>query len=181
MSRLERFLILGILFLGTLRVILGIVVGPQPTPTPVDAVYDWTPDQFTRRGIPAKLTLMSDGRVPDRLSLTDTQKAFVYAAMMDSYDGVLTRALRDCPANIHRDITRWQAQHAETIADATRILGRLAPGRENARMAHDKMPQDIFVSRICPTIDRYIRSGSYEPHPEAVDRLAQAASHIQPQ
>ena len=187
MSRLERFLILGILFLGVLRVLLGIIVdhpsvAPQaaaPTmdepDTVPDGTYDWNPAAFTRRGIPAKLTLMPDGRVPDTFRLTDTQKAFVYAAMIDSYDSVLTRAKRDCAPDMHRDIVRWQARHAAIITDATRILDLLTPGRNNARQAHDSMPQDVFATRMCPTIEHYVRTGAYDPHPEAVDRLAHAA------
>jgi hypothetical protein len=192
MSRLERFLILGILFLGIVRVILGnvadhhpVVAGSEAAGQAVDAdadaggIYDWNPATFTRRGIPAKLTLTPDGRVPDTIPLTDTQKAFVYAAMIDSYDSLLTRARRDCAVDMHRDITRWQARHAATIADAARVLERLTPGRDGTRMAHDAMPQDAFVARLCPTIDHYIRTGAYDPHPEALDRLAQAGRSLQ--
>ncbi|MEQ9558726.1 MAG: hypothetical protein RIG67_23370 [Rhodospirillales bacterium] len=188
MSRLERFLILGILFLGVLRVLLGTAgdhpatVGPQAAApamdrpeTARDGPYDWNPAQFTRRGIPAKLTLMPDGRVPDTIRLTDTQKVFVYAAMIDSYDSILTRAQRDCSADMRRDIVRWQARHAALIADAARILDRLTPGRDSARQAHDTMSRDAFVTRLCPTIDHYVRTGAYDPHPEAVDRLTHAA------
>ncbi|UTW52877.1 hypothetical protein KFF05_05825 [bacterium SCSIO 12827] len=187
MTPIERFLILGILFLGVLRVLLGIIVDhPSVAPqaaapamdepaTAPDGAYDWNPAAFTRRGIPAKLTLMPDGRVPDTIRLTDTQKAFVYAAMIDSYDSVLTRAKRDCATDMRRDIVRWQARHAAIITDATRILDLLTPGRNNARQAHDGMPQDVFATRMCPTIEHYIRTGAYDPHPEAVDRLAHAA------
>jgi len=197
MSRLERFLILGILFLGVLRVLLGIVVdhpavvGPQTqaaadpaTGEPeaaLDGAYDWNPAAFTRRGIPAKLTLTPEGRVPDVIRLTDTQKAFVYAAMIDSYDSLLTRAKRDCAADMHRDIVRWQARHTAVIADASHILDRLTPGRNSsARQAHDTMPRDAFTTRMCPTIEHYIRTGAYDPHPEAVDRLAHAARNAAP-
>lgn len=187
MTPIERFLILGILFLGVLRVLLGIIVDhPSVAPqaaapamgepeTAPDGTYDWNPAAFTRRGIPAKLTLMPDGRVPDTIRLTDTQKAFVYAAMIDSYDSVLTRAKRDCATDMRRDIVRWQARHAAIITDATQILDLLTPGRNNARQAHDGMPQDVFATRMCPTIEHYIRTGAYDPHPEAVDRLAHAA------
>ena len=187
MTPIERFLILGILFLGVLRVLLGIIVDhPSVAPqaaapamdepeTAPDGAYDWNPAAFTRRGIPTKLTLTPDGRVPDAIRLTDTQKAFVYAAMIDSYDSVLTRAKRDCAADMRRGIVRWQARHATIITDATRILDLLTPGRNNARQAHDSMPQDVFAKRMCPTIEHYIRTGAYAPHPEAVDRLAHAA------
>lgn len=194
MSWLERFLILGILFLGVLRVLLGIVadhpavVGPQVAVEPAmggpdtapGGAYDWNPAAFTRRGIPAKLTLTTDGRVPDTMRLTDTQKAFVYAAMIDSYDSLLTRAKRDCTTDMHRDIVRWQARHAAITADAARILDRLTPGRNNARQAHDTMARDTFITRLCPTIEHYIRTGAYDPHPEAVDRLAHAARATPP-
>tara|TARA_R110000772_G_scaffold232445_3_gene344011 strand:+ start:24206 stop:24793 length:588 start_codon:yes stop_codon:yes gene_type:complete len=194
MTPIERFLILGILFLGVLRVLLGIVadhpavVGPQVAVEPamgepdtaLDGAYDWNPATFTRRGIPTKLTLTTDGRVPDAMRLTDTQKAFVYAAMIDSYDSLLTRAQRDCATDMRRDIVRWQARHAAIIADAARILDRLTPGRDSARQAHDAMPRDAFVKRLCPTIEHYIRTGAYDPHPEAVDRLAHAARRTAP-
>ena len=189
MTSIERLLILGILFLGVLRVLLGIivdhpaVVGPQvaaefamdgPETAP-GGDYDWNPAAFTRRGIPAKLTLTADGRVPDAMRLTDTQKAFVYAAMIDSYDSLLTRAKRDCATDMRRDIVRWQARNAAVIADAAHILDRLTPGRNSARQAHDGMPRDAFVTRLCPTIEHYIRTGAYDPHPEAVGRLVHAA------
>ncbi len=195
MTPIERFLILGILFLGVLRVILGIVVdhpavvGPQVAVEPAmgepatasgGGEYDWNPAAFTRRGIPAKLTLTPDGRVPDAMRLTDTQKAFVYAAMIDSYDSLLTRAKRDCATDMRRDIVRWQARNTAVIADAAHILDRLTPGRNSARKAHDTMPRDAFVTRLCPTIEHYIRTGAYDPHPEAVDRLAHAARNAAP-
>mgnify|MGYP003142133023 FL=1 len=194
MSRLERFLILGILFLGVLRVLLGIVVdhpsvvAPQVAAEPAmgepetapGGDYDWNLAAFTRRGIPAKLTLTTDGRVPDAIRLTDTQKAFVYAAMIDNYDSLLTRAKRDCATDMRRDIVRWQARNAAVITDAAHILNRLMPGRNNARQAHDTMPRDAFVTRLCPTIEHYIRTGAYDPHPEAVDRLAHAARKTSP-
>tara|TARA_R110002073_G_scaffold635_3_gene5008 strand:+ start:52 stop:639 length:588 start_codon:yes stop_codon:yes gene_type:complete len=195
MSPLERFLLASIMFLVAVRVFIlpgesdrAVVETPSPAASGAAletdgtaAAYDWNPAQFTRRGIPAKLTLMPDGRVPETIRLSDTQKAFVYAAMIDSYDSILTRAQRDCSADMRRDIARWQARHGALITDAARILNRLAPGRDSARQTHDAMPRDAFVTRLCPTIGHYIRTGAYDPHPEAVDRLTHAARNTPPQ
>lgn len=195
MSPLERFLLTSIIFLAVIRVFIlpdegdrtAVEMPPPPAPDAsvgsngTATVYDWNPAQFTRRGIPSKLTLTADGRVPDGLRLTDTQKTFVYAAMLDTHKSLLSRAHKDCPADMRRDIVRWQARHTAVIADAARVLERLAPGRNNARQSHNTISQDAFAQRICPTIEHYLATGAYEPHPEAIDRLAQAARTVQPQ
>lgn len=195
MSPLERFLLASIMFLVIVRVFIlpdereRTAVESQ-LPGPPDAAveaadagapYDWNPDQFTRRGIPAKLTLTPDGRVPDTMRLTDTQKAFVYAAMLNAHDSLMTRAHEDCPLDLRRDIVRWQARNARTIADAEEILNRLTPDRDIAGKPHDALSRDVFAVRVCPTIEHYLRTGAYNPHPEVVARLAHAARGALPQ
>jgi hypothetical protein len=199
MSRLERLLLLGILFFGFIRLFMmppddaahpdeqanwdsdtgygntGSAETGQTARQDMGGGYDWNPASFTRRGIPAKLTLTVDGKVPDNLRLNDTQKAFVYAAMIETYDALLTRARTDCALDMRRDIVRWQARHARVIADAELVLDTLTPDRTERRTAHATMPSDVFTRRICPTVAHYLATGAYDPHPEAVDRLAHAA------
>lgn len=194
MSPLERFLLIGIFFLIFVRVFLMPDAGPdagRDTPefapnevaeetAAAPGAYDWNPASFTRRGIPAKLTLTSDGRIPDSLRLNDTQKAFVYAAMIESYDQILTRAHEDCDPSLRRDIVRWQARFARTIADAEQVLQTLTPGRDSSRSSQAKMPSQTFKTRLCPTIEHYLATSAYNPHAEAVDRLSQAARGFAP-
>ncbi|PIW30703.1 MAG: hypothetical protein COW30_01645 [Rhodospirillales bacterium CG15_BIG_FIL_POST_REV_8_21_14_020_66_15] len=196
MSPLERFLLLGILFLLLVRFFM-LPDSVERTgrealvPESADATaggapadngpYEWDPAQFSRRGIPTKLTLTPEGRVPDIMRLNDTQKTFVYATMIETYDSLLKRAHRDCPLDLRRDILRWQARHARTIADAAWVLETLTPGREDARKVHALMTRDAFAKRICPTVEHYLATGAYDPHPEAVSRLAHAARGAKPE
>lgn len=190
MSPLERFLLISILFLGAVRIFIMPGMGehagrgmPEYTPDAVaekapsgrEGTYDWNPASFTRRGIPSKLTLSSDGRVPDTMRLTDTQKAFVYAAMIETYASLLQRAHEDCDTQMRRDIVRWRARQAQTIADASDVLDLLSPSRNALSKPHDNMTAATFRKRICPTIEHYLATGAYNPHPEAIGRLAHAA------
>ncbi len=208
MSPLERFLFISILFLLAVRVLFftgdvptlennpnavrsgdrgdfntpsGVIGAPAPETAEHDTAFDWNPASFDRRGIPKKLTLAPDGRIPEIMRLNDTQKAFVYATMVETYDVLLTRARDECPQDVKLDVTRWQARHARTIADARTILDILAPGRDTRRKVRDGMPAILFQKRICPTVDHYLRTGAYEPHREAVARLAHAARGAQPE
>tara|TARA_Y100000813_G_scaffold192979_1_gene171743 strand:+ start:569 stop:1189 length:621 start_codon:yes stop_codon:yes gene_type:complete len=203
MSAFERFLLLGIIFLLIVRTAFFTEDVPtlednpdavrsgqhidQSYDTPSGVIgrdsgtaggYEWKPSSFTRRGIPSKLTLAPDGRIPDALRLNDTQKAFIYATMVATHDSLLERAKRDCPPDMNRDIVRWQARNRESIAAAKQVLNILAPGREAIRKSHETMAKSLFTKRICPTIEHYLRTGSYDPHAEAVDRLIQAADRI---
>ena len=208
MPAFERFLLLGIIFLLIVRTAFFTediprlennpdavrsgdhgdfntpsgVIGAPATETPEHGTaFDWNPASFDRRGIPKKLTLAPDGRIPEIMRLNDTQKAFVYATMVETYDVLLTRARDECPQDVKLDVTRWQARHARTIADARTILDILAPGRDTRRKVRDGMPAILFQKRICHTVDHYLRTGAYEPHREAVARLAHAARGAKPE
>lgn len=208
MSPLERFLFLSILFLLAVRIVFftgdvptlennpdamrsgersdfntpsGVIGAPDDGAGEDTGTFDWDPASFSRRGIPKKLTLAPDGRIPEIVRLNDTQKAFVYATMMETYDVLLTRARDECPQDIKLGITRWQARHARTIADAGIVLDVLAPGRETRRTVQERMPATVFQKRVCPTVEHYLRTGAYEPHGDAVDRLTQAAQSAKPE
>lgn len=192
MSPLERMLLVAILFLSVLRVFLFMLEG-HPAVTgrqgggvsdgggTRDGGYHYDPASFTRDGIPATLSLRPDGRIPEELNLTDTQKAYVYAAMVTTYAGVLERAIEECPRDVHGAIRRWQQRFARTTADARDVLAELVPGRDmRAAEAHKALTSKQFQDAICPSVERYLAAGDYDPHPEAVDRLGWAARSAAP-
>ena len=192
MSQFERALLYAILLLAGFRLI-GLVLDdgsggvspidppahePPAAAAPADGgtgSFTWDPAGFSRKGIPGKLTLGRDGRIPDGLSLTDTQRAYVYATMMLTYDGLLERAKADCDAVTQAAVLRWQARHAATISGAvtamTALSGHAAPA---GKQAYEALSRQAFQQKVCPTVRRHLSTGGYDPHPDAVTVLAHA-------
>ncbi|MEK9673019.1 MAG: hypothetical protein VW268_11045 [Rhodospirillaceae bacterium] len=171
MSRLERFLLFGIIFLIGVKVMMAQQEKFNATPPPA-AAYDWDPSGFSKDGIPKKLALEARGRIPDRFGLSDTQRAFVYAYIVEyHYARLLARAKASCGANAQGEITNWETRNAQTLADAKAVLAAI---NHNPPKSAADMP-DGMKRLLCAEIAKRIVSGGYEPHPDAIARLAQAA------
>lgn len=198
MSRLERILLFGIVFLLLVKVLMTTVdpdatpYGGQPgspsdpnieAPDPVygapgapgAGAYDWNPDTFSRKSIPPKVSIDRSGRLSDSHNLNDTQKAYVYATLVRVYNSMLDRAERDCDPKINSQILRWEQTNAATITNAEQVLARLKASQlPRTTQTFLALPASEFRRKVCPQIERSLASGTYTPHPEAVDRLAHA-------
>ncbi len=198
MSHIERMLLIGIVFLVAVKILTPTMDdrrmdgGDPSAATPNDPVYgrpqsdageeiaaggyDFDPAGFSRDGIPAKLTLDADGRIPARLKLDDTQSAYVYATMIRVYDSLLERAEEACNPQLLEDIQSWRQRQAGILADAVTVLDALNMDRlPRSTRTFLALPPKEFQRRVCPRIERFLSSGGYDPHPEAIDRLSQAA------
>lgn len=196
MSQFERALLYAILLLAGFRLI-GVVLDDgggglspidppaheSPAAAPADGgpgSFTWDPAGFSRKGIPGKLTLGRDGRIPDGLGLTDTQRAYVYATMMLTYDGLLERAKAECDAATQAAVLRWQARHAATVSGAVTVMTALSGTAAPAgKQAYEALSPQAFQQKVCPTAKRHLGTGGYDPHPDAVTVLAHAKAQAE--
>lgn len=152
---------------------------PAGAETAPSGTFNWDPASFSREGLPKLPVLTPEGRIPANVRLTDTQRAFLYASMMMAYANLLEHAKSDCDTNTRALVLRWQARHARTLANANDVLLALdAADVVTARAAHEALPADLFRTKFCPSIKRYLAINAYEPHPELVSVLAEAEALV---